>query len=141
VTIRATEHAAVPQADENALLECDPNLNAVLGPTIVQITSETMGVGDDELGGLLMRSFIKTQLQLETPPDALVFYNGGVRLCCRDSLLVDDLEAVAAKGVEIIACGTCLNFFELGDRLAVGRVTDMLEIASVLASAGRVVRP
>jgi selenium metabolism protein YedF len=100
-----------------------------------------MGTGDDELGTLLLRSFIKTQAQLEPGPDAILFYNAGVRLCCAGSLLIDDLKSLEASGIEIIACGTCLNFFELADRLEVGRVTDMLEIASRLAAAGRVVRP
>jgi len=55
--------------------------------------------------------------------------------------LLDDISALEASGIEIIACGTCLNYFELGDQLAVGRVTDMLEIAGRLAAAGRLVRP
>ncbi len=111
------------------------------GPTVVQITAATMGSGDDELGALLLRSFIKTQAELEAMPDAIIFYNGGVRLCCEGSLLLDDLRGLETSGIEIIACGTCLNYFELADQLAVGRVTDMLEIAGRLASAGRVVRP
>ncbi len=118
-----------------------PQFNEPAGPRVVQITASTMGTGDDELGALLMRSFLKTQAQLERRPDAILFYNDGVKLCCDGSLLLADLEALAAEGVEIIACGTCLNFFELADRLRVGRVTDMLEIASRLAEAGRIVRP
>ena len=114
---------------------------ALAGPTLVQVTADTMGSGDDELGGLLLRSFIKTQPELDTVPDAIIFYNSGVKLCCEGSLLLDDLRALEASGIEIIACGTCLNYFELADRLAVGRVTDMLEIAGRLAAAGRVVRP
>ncbi len=106
------------------------------GPRVVQITAATMGTGDDELGALLMRSFLKTQAQLDRRPDAVLFYNDGVKLCCEGSVLLDDLEALEAAGVEIIACGTCLNFFDLADRLRVGRVTDMLEIASRLADAG-----
>jgi selenium metabolism protein YedF len=114
---------------------------ASAGPTVVQITSSTMGAGDDELGALLLRSFIKTQPELDTLPDAVIFYNSGVKLCCEGSLLLDDIRALEASGIEIIACGTCLNFFELADQLEVGRVTDMLEIAGRLAAAGRVVRP
>ena len=80
-------------------------------------------------------------MQLDTKPDALLFYNAGVRLCCRGSLLIDDLRALEGEGVEIIACGTCLNYFDLAEDLEVGRVTDMLEIASILAGAGRLIRP
>ena len=108
---------------------------------VVQITATTMGSGDDELGALLLRSFLKTQAELERKPDAILFYNDGVKLCCEGSYLLDDLRGLEAAGVEIIACGTCLNFFELGEQLRVGRVTDMLEIAGRLADAGSIVRP
>jgi selenium metabolism protein YedF len=110
-------------------------------PQVVQVTGSTMGTGDDELGALLLRSYLKTQAQLVRAPDAVIFYNSGVRLCCEGSPLLDDLRELEGAGVEIIACGTCLNFFELGKKLAVGRVTDMLEIASRLAGAGSIVRP
>lgn len=111
-------------------------------PLVVQVTSATMGAGDDELGGLLLRSFLKTQLQLgEERPDTVVFYNAGVRLCCEGSPLLDDLRQLEEAGTEILACGTCLNYFELAPRLRIGRVTDMLEIATRLATAARTVRP
>jgi len=139
VTFTAGDDAPGARPGEDDLLVCD--LPAASGPTVVQISAATMGVGDDELGSLLMRSFIKTQAQLDDRPDAILFYNDGVKLCCSDSLLIDDLRALEASGIEIIACGTCLNFFGLADALAVGRVTDMLEIAGRLAAAGRVVRP
>ena len=90
---------------------------------------------------LLLRSFIKTQIELDRAPDTIVFYNAGVKLCCEGSLLLDDLRSLERAGAEIIACGTCLNYFELADQLAVGRVTDILEIASRLAAAGSIVRP
>jgi selenium metabolism protein YedF len=100
-----------------------------------------MGRGDDELGQLLMRSYLKTLLQLEEKPALVMFYNTGVRLCCEGSPLLEDLAEFESAGIEIIACGTCLSFFELGDQLAIGRVTDMLEIATRLHEAGRVIRP
>lgn len=111
------------------------------GPTLVQVTANTMGTGDDDLGALLMRSFVKTLPELDSVPDAIIFYNSGVKLCCEGSLLLDDIRALEASGIEIIACGTCLNYYEIADKLAVGRVTDMLEIAGRLAAAGRIVRP
>jgi len=111
------------------------------GPTLVQVTADTMGTGDDDLGALLMRSFIKTLPELDSVPNAIIFYNSGVKLCCEESLLLDDIRALEASGIEIIACGTCLNYYEIADKLAVGRGTDMLEIAGRLAAAGRVIRP
>ena len=142
VTITAGDGAATARPGEAELLACEvPDGPGFAGPRVVQISAATMGTGDDELGALLMRSFLKTQAQLDRRPDAILFYNDGVKLCCEGSVLLGDLEALAAAGVEIIACGTCLNFFDLADRLRVGRVTDMLEIASRLADAGRIVRP
>lgn len=140
IDITAGADSSSSQAGEEALLVCDVPAPAT-GPTIVQVTTTVMGRGDDDLGALLMRSFLKTQTQLETRPDAILFYNDGVKLCCRDSLLLDDLRELENQGIEVIACGTCLNYFELADRLEVGRVTDMLEIATLLATAGRLVRP
>jgi len=139
VRFHAGGDAAGERSGEGELLACD--LPTAAGPTVVQITAATMGAGDDELGALLLRSFLKTLPELDALPDAIIFYNAGVKLCCDGSLLLDDISALASAGVEIIACGTCLNYFELGDRLAVGRVTDMLEIAGRLAAAGRIVRP
>jgi len=142
IMVRAGEDAAGTRPGEEALLACDvPATDAARGPRVVQVTGGTMGSGDDDLGALLLRSFLKTQAQLENKPDAIIFYNDGVKLCCEGSLLLDDLRALESSGVEIIACGTCLNFFQLGDELRVGRVTDMLEIASRLADAGSIVRP
>jgi selenium metabolism protein YedF len=141
VHIVAGDDARDPQPGEEELLTSGGLECAVSGPTIVQVTAATMGSGNDELGALLLRSFLKTQAQLERRPDAIVFYNDGVKLCCESSMLLDDLRALESGGVEIIACGTCLNFFELAADLRVGRVTDMLEIASLLAGAEKVVRP
>lgn len=142
VAITAGDDAAAARPGEEAYFENEmPTTASSKGPRVVQITAATMGSGDDELGALLMRSFLKTQAQLERKPDAILFYNDGVKLCCEDSVLLEDLRALDEDGIEIIACGTCLNYFELADQLRVGRVTDMLEIASRLAEAGSIVRP
>jgi selenium metabolism protein YedF len=140
VTITADEEAATARSGEEAFLTAEPGAVSV-GPLVVQITAKTMGSGDDELGALLLRSFLKTQVELERPPDAVIFYNEGATLCCTGSPLLDDLRSLEESGIDIIACGTCLNYFGLSDHLEVGRVTDMLEIATLLAEAGTLVRP
>jgi selenium metabolism protein YedF len=138
VTISAGKESDSVHPGEEAYLVSEA---PATGPRVVQITATTMGSGDDELGAILLRSFLKTQVELERKPDAILFYNDGVKLCCEGSNLLDDIRGLEEAGVEIIACGTCLNFFELADQLRVGRVTDMLEIAGRLADAGSVVRP
>jgi len=146
LTITARAGAGHARSGEQELLACElpkdrTAVTAARRPRVVQVTGDTMGTGDNELGALLLRSFLKTQAQLDPRPDAIIFYNSGVTLCCEGSPLLDDLRALEVAGVEIIACGTCLNYFELVERLAVGRVTDMLEIAGRLAGAGSIVRP
>ncbi len=128
-------------AESESASSVSPESALQRGPRVVQVPGDTMGHGDDELGRILLRGFLKTQLQLDRPPDAVIFYNTGVRICCEGSPLIEDLRALEERGVEIIACGTCLNFFGLAAALRVGRVTDMLEIASRLADAGSIVRP
>ena len=140
VRINAGGDSTGARSGEEVLMVSEVS-RATVGPRVVQITAGTMGSGDDELGALLLRSFLKTQAELEQKPDAILFYNDGVKLCCEGSYLLDDLRRLEAAGVEIIACGTCLNFFELSEQLRVGRVTDMLEIAGRLAEAGSIVRP
>lgn len=146
--ITASEASSTPPPGGDQGLECplpgDENAAAGTGgPLVVQVSSDRMGRGDGELGALLLRSFLKTQAQLEPQhrPDAIIFYNAGVRLCCEGSDLLEDLRRLEAEGIEIIACGTCLNYFGLASKLVVGRGSDMLEIASRLAGAGRIVRP
>jgi len=142
VEISAASESAQHHEGEEEYIVCDPLFApGRSGPAIVQITSNRMGLGDDDLGELLLRSFLKTQAELEQKPEAIIFYNGGVKLCCEGSLLIEDLRELEAEGIEIIACGTCLNYFGLASSLEVGRGTDMLEIASRLADAGHIVRP
>lgn len=141
VTINAGVESERMLPEEGETLSSEHTPAVARGPLVVQITGSTMGTGDDELGALLLRSFLKTQAQLEGMADAIIFYNNGVKLCCEGSLLLEDLRTLEGRGIEIIVCGTCLNFFDLADRLSVGRVTDMLEIASRLAHAGTTVRP
>ncbi len=142
VTVRASGEACPPAPP--AEVSGDTAVAAVSAarhPLVVQIGSDAMGSGDPDLGRLLLRSFLKTLPDADHLPDALVFYNRGIMLCCEGSLVLEDLEALAAAGVEIITCGTCLNYFELADSLRVGRVTDMLEVVNILAGAGSLVRP
>ena len=71
----------------------------------------------------------------------MLFYNGGARLTVEGSDSLEDLRALEERGVEILTCGTCLNYYGLTEKLAVGSVTNMYTIAEKLAGAGKVVRP
>jgi intracellular sulfur oxidation DsrE/DsrF family protein len=70
-------------------------------------------------------------------PDIIIFYNTGVKLAVQDSEVLEDLKALSDKGVEILVCGTCLNFFGIKEKLGVGIVSNMYDIASTMSRAGR----
>lgn len=94
----------------------------------IAFASDKMGKGSDELGNILIKSFIYTVTETEPLPKSLIFYNGGVRLTCEDSPVLEDLKTLAEKGVEIVSCGTCLDFFEMKDKLAIGEISNMYTI-------------
>ena len=95
----------------------------------------------DELGKLLMKSFLFAVGQLPQLPKTMLFYNGGAKLTVKGSASLEDLKSLEAQGVEILTCGTCLNFYGLADQLAVGGVTNMYSIVETLANAGKVIKP
>ena len=121
--------------------EAPPCAEDVHRNTVVAISSAAMGRGDDELGRTLMKGFLYALTQLEELPRTILFYNGGAALTCEGSAMLEDLKALEAQGVEILTCGTCLNFYGLTEKLAVGSVTNMYTIAEKLTQAGNVVKP
>ena len=111
------------------------------GGLVVAVDTDAMGRGSDELGGTLMKGFLFALGQLPQPPKTILFYNGGARLTCEGSAFLEDLRALAEKGAEILTCGTCLNYYGLTEKLAVGGVTNMYAIVETLANAGKVIKP
>lgn len=105
--------------------------------TIV-INSQFFGSGDDDLGAKLMGSFLRKLWSMETKPERIVFYNSGVKLLAEDSAVLDALNGLSESGVDLIACGTCVTHFELKGKIAVGRVSDMTEIAEAIMAGGAV---
>ena len=108
---------------------------------VIQVSSDAMGAGSDELGRSLMKAFVYAVTQQDELPATMLFYNGGAHLTCEGSPCLDDLKALAEQGVEILTCGTCLNYYGIADKLAVGEVTNMYVICQKLEQASRVVRP
>jgi selenium metabolism protein YedF len=109
------------------------------GPLVLTVPSDIMGRGDEELGGILVRAFFHTLGEVKPLPDAIIFFNSGVKLVVEGSPVVEDLQALKGRGVEILACGTCLGHFELKDKVAVGEVSNMYTIAETMLGAGKVV--
>ncbi len=109
--------------------------------TVVAVTSERMGNGDDDLGTKLMISFFRTLVLLEPLPSAVVFYNAGVKLGLEDSPVIGHLRELAERGTSIYLCTTCINHFGIRDRLPVGSFSDMYQILNVLKDADHIIRP
>jgi selenium metabolism protein YedF len=113
----------------------------IAGDVVVYVASEGMGRGDEVLGRELMSKFLDTLSQFKDDLSHLIFVNAGARLVVDDSPVLEQLRQLEGVGVKLLACGTCLNHFGLTDRLAVGTVSNMVEIVETLSKAGKVVRP
>ena len=109
--------------------------------TLVLITTETIGRGDDELGGKLMGNFLATLPELGPRLWRVVLINGGVKLASCPGPALDALKKMAAEGVSVLVCGTCLAHFGLLEAKAVGDTSNMLDIVTSLDLAGKVIRP
>ena len=109
------------------------------GDFVVAIDTDIMGRGADDLGKTLMKGFIFAVSQLETLPKTMLFYNGGAKLTTEGSVSVEDLKNMEAQGVEILTCGTCLNFYNISEELKVGTVSNMYDILSRMQAASKVI--
>ena len=107
---------------------------------VVFIDTDSLGRGSEELGKILMRSFLQTLEQSEVHPQKILLVNSGVKLACEGSEVLEDLQEFAAKGVELLSCGTCLDYFGIKKKLMVGKVTNMYEIIRSLAQAGKLIK-
>lgn len=108
---------------------------------IIVINKEFMGSGSEELGSALMKSFIYTVTEAKELPKTMLFYNGGVKLTTKGSPVLMDLKKLSESNVEILSCGTCLNYYGLTDALVVGAVTNMYEILKKQQQAGKIIIP
>ncbi len=140
LTITRPAHSDTAAQPDRPDVSCRPAAEPAQGPAAAVIASDIMGSGSDELGAILMKSFIHTLIDIDPRPDILIFLNNGVKLAVSGSEVLDDLEDLSGKGVDILVCGTCLGFFDIKDKLAVGRVSNMYEIAETMLKARKVIR-
>jgi tRNA 2-thiouridine synthesizing protein A len=110
-------------------------------PPVVLCRRQTFGAESGQLGGILIRAFFKTLLDLDVKPGKVIFVNEGVFLPCRDEQVIEYCRKLADLGVEVLSCGTCLDYFKLIGAVKVGRVGNMYDIAGALLAAGHVVEP
>ena len=138
VTITVGEGAELP---ENADGICTIPAAEKPDHTVVVISADHMGEGDEALGKILLKGFLFALTQQETLPRTVLFYNGGASVTCEGSASLEDLQKLQELGVEILTCGTCLNHYGLTEKLRVGEVTNMYVIVEKQMQATKVIRP
>ncbi len=126
--VPAGERDAAPQMEKND----------ARGATVL-ITSDQIGHGSEELGKILIKGFLFSLTELSAPPEAVIFLNSGAYLTAGGANVVEDLKKLEAGGTAIRTCGTCLNYYGLTEKLAVGKITDMMGIVNILAEAEKLI--
>lgn len=137
VTITVGEGAELPESADGI---CTVPV-AKPDNTVVVISADHMGEGDEVLGKILLKGFLFALTQQETLPKTILFYNGGAAVTCDGSPSLEDLQKLKELGVEILTCGTCLNHYGLTEKLRVGEVTNMYVIVEKQMQATLVIRP
>lgn len=118
-----------------------PSIADNTGGHIICINNNKMGVGPDELGSILMKGFINTIKEVKPLPERIIFYNNGVLLTTKDSQLVDSLKELEELGVIIMICGTCANYFNIKEKIAIGSISNMFDISESLTKAAKIIYP
>ena len=136
VETEMTENQKAPSHSEAGTIRSRENASQ---DVVVLIGSNAMGSGAEELGKILIKGFLYSLTELANPPKSVIFFNSGAYLTIEGANTLDDLKLLENKGVEVVTCGTCINYYELQDELAVGKIVNMYEITEKLAAAGHVI--
>ena len=105
------------------------------------IGADTMGRGNEQLGWALLQTYVQTIKDVRPLPHKIVLYNSGVWLVATESGALEALRSLQETGVEILACGTCLDFYQLKSAIQVGQISNMHEIMTAMAEADKIVSP
>ena len=117
------------------------NLDTRKKGMLVVLSGCTMGSGDEKLGKALMKAFVFALTKQDVLPETILCYNTGAYLTTEGADTLEDLKLLESEGVTILTCGTCLDFYGLKEKLAVGGVTNMYDIALRMENAAAIVRP
>ena len=108
---------------------------------LVVLSGNVMGTGDPRLGTSLMKAFVFALTKQDQMPDTILCYNTGAYLTCEGADTLEDLKLLESEGVTILTCGTCLDFYGLKEKLAVGGVTNMYDIVERMETAAQIIKP
>jgi intracellular sulfur oxidation DsrE/DsrF family protein len=109
--------------------------------TTVILHADSLGRGSEELGKTMMGGFLRKLWASAKKPDTIIFYNSAVLLLTDKSLVLDALNGLSKAGVDLVACQTCIGFFEIEKNLVVGRIVDMTEVVTILMKSDTVITP
>ncbi|MGL5683183.1 MAG: DsrE family protein [Marinifilaceae bacterium] len=107
--------------------------------TLLQVTRDTLGSGDDILGERLICNYFKQRLAENRLPAVMCFYNAGVKLLASDNEVTEVLKAIEATGVKLLACKTCIDYFELADKMQCGVIGSMVDIITLQDNADKII--
>jgi selenium metabolism protein YedF len=130
LTPRSTVSASVNAAHE-AQDFCGTSATTA---SVIVVDTDSMGRGDEKLGHILMKGLIYALAHQDQVPEKMIFFNGGAHLTCEGSESVEDIKELESRGTKILTCGTCLDFYGIRDKLAVGGVTNLYEIAETFTT-------
>ena len=108
---------------------------------LVGLSGNTMGTGDAKLGTSLMKAYVFALTKQDQLPDTILCYNTGAYLTCEGADTLEDLKLMESEGVTVLTCGTCLDFYGLKEKLAVGGVTNMYDIVERMENAAQIIKP
>lgn len=106
---------------------------------VIVISSDKLGSGDDKLGEVLMKSYTYALTEISPLPKSIIFLNAGVKLTSEGSAVLDNINKLFELGVEIISCGTCLDYFGLKEKLKVGIIGNMYSIIEKMHDSGKII--
>ena len=137
VTMNISGTAAENVKEEEVACAMDTRRKGML----VVLSANVMGTGDPKLGTSLMKAFVFALTKQDQLPDTILCYNTGAYLTCEGADTLEDLKLLESEGVTILTCGTCLDFYGLKEKLAVGTVTNMYDIVERMENAARIIKP
>ncbi len=141
ITVIKSELTQNTIAVSNPAEFCIPTVKDEQSPTVVVISSNKMGEGDSDLGAILIKGFFTALSEVEPLPSEVIFYNSGVLLLPQESGIMASLEKLRSNGVKITACGTCVDFYGIKEKLTIGTISNMFSILSSLNAASKIINP
>lgn len=139
VAVNAAQAPAAVEAAEEEEISCSPDSRKK--GLVAVLSANVMGSGEEKLGKALMKAFVFALTKQDVLPETVLCYNSGAYLTCEGSDSLEDFKALEAEGVNIMTCGTCLDFYGIKEKLAVGTVTNMYDIVETMENAKSIIRP